>query len=88
MSLLKIIAYEINEICSIGVAYVDMLAKYESGVKDLLFAVVVLLRCLRMVLMRRKSAHEPAKATEIIERFLAQNLWSNMGKVFCGAHEV
>ena len=36
---LKVIAYEINEIWSIDVAYVDKLAKYNNGVKYLLVAV-------------------------------------------------
>ena len=38
----KVIAYEINEIWSIDVAYVDKLAKYNNGVKYLLVAVDVL----------------------------------------------
>ena len=41
---LKVIAYEINEIWSIDVAYVDKLAKYNNGVKYLLVAVDVLAR--------------------------------------------
>ena len=46
---LKVIAYEINEIWSIDVAYVDKLAKYNNGVKYLLVAVDVLSRFLRVV---------------------------------------
>ena len=57
---LKVIAYEINEIWSIDVAYVDKLAKY-NGVKYLLVAVDVLSRFLRVVPMRSKSAPDAAK---------------------------
>ena len=38
---LKVVAYEINEIWVIDVAYVDKLAKYNNGVKFLLVAVDV-----------------------------------------------
>ena len=59
----KIIAYEVNEIWSIYVAYVDNLAKYNNGVKCLPVAVDVL-RFLRVVSMRSKSAPDAAKAFE------------------------
>ena len=45
---LKVISYDIDEIWSIDVAYVDMLAKYNHGVKYLLVAVDVLSRKLRV----------------------------------------
>ena len=61
---LKVIAYEINEIWSIDVAYVDKLPKYNNGVKYLLVAVDVLSRFLRVVPMRSKSAPDAAKAFE------------------------
>ena len=41
---LEVIAYEINEIWSIDVAYVDKLARYNNGVKYSLVAVDVLSR--------------------------------------------
>ena len=57
---LKVIAYKINEIWTIDVAYVDKLAKYNNGVKDLLVAVDVLSRSLRVVTMRSRSAPDAA----------------------------
>ena len=59
---LKVIAFDINEIWSIDVAYVDKLAKYNHGVKYLLVAVDVLLRKLRVQPMRSKSASETVKS--------------------------
>ena len=59
---LKVIAYDINEIWSIDVAYVDKLAKYNNGVKYLLVAVDVLSRYLRVEPLRSKSAPETAEA--------------------------
>ena len=61
---LKVIAYEINEIWSIDVAYVDKLAKYNNGVEYLLVAVDVLSRFLRVEPMQSKSAPGAAKAFE------------------------
>ena len=82
---LKVIAYEINEIWSIEVAYVDKLAKYNNGVKYLLVAVDVLSRFLRVVPMRSKSA-DAAKAFEkMIEKVQPQKLWSDKGTEFKGA---
>ena len=59
---LKVIAFDINEIWSIDVAYVDKLAKYNHGVKYLLVAVDVLSRKLRVQPMRSKSASETVKS--------------------------
>ena len=78
-----VIAYEINEIWSIDVAYVDKLAKYNNGVKYLLVAVDVLLRFLRVVPRRSKSAPDAAKAFEkMIEKVQPQNVWSDKGTEF------
>ena len=83
---LKVIAYEINEIWSIDVAYVDKLAKYNNGVKYLLVAVDVLSRFLRVVPMRSKSAPDAAKAFEkMIEKVQPQKVWSDKGTEFKGA---
>ena len=57
---LKVIAYDIDEIWSIDVAYVDKLAKYNNGVKYLLVAVDVLSRYLRVLPMRTKTVGETA----------------------------
>ena len=83
---LKVIAYEINKIWSIDVAYVDKLAKYNNGVKYLLVAVDVLSRFLRVVPMRSKSAPDAAKAFEkMIEKVQPQKVWSDKGTEFKGA---
>ena len=59
---LKVISYDINEIWSIDLAYVDKLAKYNNGVKYLLVAVDVLSRFLRVEPMKSKDAPEAMKA--------------------------
>ena len=82
---LKVIAYESKEIWSIDVAYVDMLAKYNNGVKSLLVAVKVLSKFLRVVPMRSKSAPDAAKAFEkMIEKMQPQKVWSDKGTGFKG----
>ena len=45
---MKLIAYNVNEIWSLGLAYVDELAKKIKVVKNLLFAVACLSRYLRV----------------------------------------
>ena len=83
---LKVIAYDINEIWSLDVAYVDKLAKYNNGVKYLLVAVDVLSRYLRVVPMRSKSAPDAAKAfKKMIETVQPQKVWSDKGTEFKGA---
>ena len=83
---LKVIAYDINEIWSIDVAYVDKLAKYNNGVKYLLVAVDVLSRYLRVVPMRSKSAPETAKAfKKMTVKVKPQKVWSDKGTEFKGA---
>ena len=49
---LKAVAYRINEIWSVDVAYVDKIAQHNNGVKYLLVAVYVLSRYLRVQPMR------------------------------------
>ena len=61
---LKVVAYDINEIWSIDVAYVDKIAKFNNGVKYLLVAVDVLPRYLRVVPMRSKSAPQLQKLSK------------------------
>ena len=56
---LKVIAYDINDIWSYGLAYVDKLAKYTNGVNSLV-DVDVLPRKLRIQLMRTEGAEETA----------------------------
>ena len=83
---LKVIACDINEIWSIDVAYVDKLAKYNEGVKDLLVAVDVLSRYLQVSPMRSKSAEETAGTfTKMIEKQKPQKVWTDKGTEIKGA---
>ena len=84
---LKVISYDIDEIWSIDVAYVDKLAKYNHGVKYLLVAVGVLSRKLRVEPMRSKSAEETAKSFARMTKKKPQKVWSDMVTEFRGAFE-
>ena len=59
---LKIIVNDLNEIWSVDLAFVDKLAKYNSGVKYLLVAVDCLSRYLRVEPLKTKYATETAEA--------------------------
>ena len=59
---LKVIAYDINEIWSVDVAYMDKLSKYNRNVKYLLVAVDCLSRYLRVEPLKSKYATEAASA--------------------------
>ena len=83
---LKVIAYDINEIWSIDLAYVDKLAKYNNGVKYLLVAVDVLSRKLRVEPMRSKTAEETAKTfARMTSMTKPKKVWSDKGTEFRGA---
>lgn len=83
---LKVIAYDINEIWSIDIAYVDKLANYNNGVKYLLVVVDVLSRYLRVLPMRAITAVDTAKAfSKMIVRTQPQKIWSDKGNEFKGA---
>ena len=59
---LKVIVNDLNEIWSVDLAFVDKLAKYNSGVKYLLIAVDCLSRYLRVEPLKTKYATETAEA--------------------------
>ena len=81
---LKVIAFEIEEIWPIDVAYVAKLAKYNNGVKCLLVAVDVLSRFLRVVPLRSKKAPGAAKAfKKMIEK--VHEVWPDKGVEFKGS---
>ena len=83
---LKVIAYDINEIWSIDLAYVDKLAKYNNGVKYLLVAVDVLSRKLRVEPMRSKTAEETAKTfARMTSMTKPKKVGSDKGTEFRGA---
>ena len=82
---LTVIAYHINEIWSVDVAYVDKLAKYNRNVKYLLVAVDVLSRYLRVEPMKDKSASEAAKAFKnMIKVKQPKMVWTDKGTEFKG----
>ena len=59
---LKAVAYRINEIWSVDVAYMDKIAQHNNGVKYLLVAVDVLSRYLRVQPMKALYAKDAAEA--------------------------
>ena len=85
---MKVIAYDINEIWSIDLAYVDKPAKYNNGVKYLLVAVDVLSRKLRVRPIRTKGAEETAKNFGLmITKIKPLKVWSDKGFEFKGTFE-
>lgn len=84
-SRLKVQAFDINEIWSIDVAYMDKLAKYNYGVKYLLVAVDVLSRYLRVEPMKTKSASDTKRAFQhMIHKVSPRKVWSDKGTEFKG----
>ena len=59
---LKVIVNDLSEIWSVDLAFVDKLAKYNSGVKHFLVAVDCLSRYLRVEPLKTKYATETAEA--------------------------
>ena len=59
---LKAVAYRINEIWSVDVAYMDKIAQHNNGVKYLLVAVDVLSRYLRVQPMKALYAKDAVEA--------------------------
>ena len=83
---LKVIAFRINEIWSVDLAYVDKLAKYNRGIKYLLVAVDVLSRYLRVEPLKNKTAEETTKAFKrMIRNKQPEKVWSDKGTEFKGA---
>ena len=82
---LKVQAFDINEIWSIDVAYMDKLAKYNNGIKYLLVAVDVLSRFLRVEPMKTKSASDTTRAIKrMITKVAPRKVWSDKGSEFKG----
>ena len=83
---LEVCAYDIDEIWSIDLAYLDRLAKYNKGVKYLLVAVDVLSRKLRVEPMRSKTAEETTKTfARMTSMTKPKKVWSDKGTDFRGA---
>ena len=78
---MKVIAYDINEIWSADLAYVDKLAKYNNGVKYLLVSVEVLSRYLRVEPLKSKDAAVTKRAFKrMIKNKRPKKLWTDRVK--------
>lgn len=83
---LKVVAYDINEIWSVDVAYVDKLSKYNRNVKYLLVAVDVMSRYLRVEPLLTKDANATAKAfRKMVKTKQPKKVWTDKGTEFKGA---
>ena len=82
---LKAVAFRINEIWSVDVAYMDKVARHNNGVKYLLMAVNVLSRYLRVQPMKAlygKDAVEEFK--KMIEKKQPEKVWTDKGSEIKG----
>ena len=86
---LKVIAFRINEIWSLDLAYVDKLAKYNKDIKYLLVAVDVLSRYVRVQPMKNKFASTAATAFAkmLNKKTKPEKVWTDKGTEFKGAFE-
>ena len=83
---LKVIAYDINEIWSLDLAYVDKLAKKNKDVKYLLVAVDCLSRYLRVEPLKSKYATTTADAfKKMIRNKRPKKVWVDAGTEFKGS---
>ena len=82
---LKVVAYRINEIWSVDVAYMDKIAQHNNGVKYLLVAVDVLSRYLRVQPMKALYAKDVVEAfKKMIEQKKPERVWTDKGSEFKG----
>ena len=65
---LKVIVYDIDEIWSIDLAYVDKLANYNKNIKYLIVAVDCMSRFLRVQPMKSKNATSTADASKQMKK--------------------
>ena len=83
-SRLKAVAYRINEIWSVDVAYMDKVAQH-NGVKYLLVAVDVLSRYLRVQPMKALYAKDAVEAfKKMIKKKQPEKVWTDKGSEFKG----
>ena len=83
---LKVIAYNINEIWSLDLAYVDKLAKENKDERYLLVAVDCLSRYLRVEPLKSKYATTTADAfKKMIKSKRPKNVWVDAGTEFKGS---
>ena len=82
---LKAVAYRINEIWSVDVAYMDKIAQHNNGVKYLLVAVDVLSRYLRVQPMKALYAKDAVEAfKKMIKQKKPERVWTDKGSEFKG----
>jgi hypothetical protein len=86
---LKVIAFRINEIWSMDLAYVDKLSRYNKDVKYLLVAVDVLSRYVRVQPLKDKFAATAMKAFAkmLNKRVKPEKVWTDKGTEFKGQFE-
>ena len=83
---LKVIAYDINEIWSLDLAYVDKWAKENKDVKNLLVAVDCLSRYLRVEPLKSKFATTTEDAfKKMIKNKRPKKVWVDAGTKFKGS---
>ena len=88
---LKVVAYRINEILSMNVAYMDKMAKHNNGFKYLIVAVDVLSRYLRVQLLITMYSKDCVEAfKQMINTKQPEKVWTDKGteikgefKTFC-----
>ena len=82
---LKAVAYRINEIWSVDVAYMDKAAQHNNGVKYLLVTVDVLSRYLRSQPMKALYAKDTVEAFKrMIKQKKPERFWTDKGFEFKG----
>ena len=83
---LKVIVYDINEIWSIDLAYVDKLAKYNKDIKYFLVAVDCMSRYLCVQPLKSKYATTTAEAfNQMIKTEKPKKVWVDKGTEFKGS---
>ena len=85
---LKVIVYDIDEIWSLDLAFVDKLAQYNHDVKYLLVAVDCMSRYLRVQPLKSKHATTTAEAFKLmITTKQPEKVWVDKGTEFKGSFE-
>ena len=82
---LEAVAYRINEIWSVELAYMDKVAQHNNGVKYLLVAADVLSRYLRVQPMKALYAKDAVEAfKKLIKQKKPEKVWTDKGSEFKG----
>ena len=86
---LKAVAYRINEIWSVDVAYMDKVAKHNKRVKYLLVAVDVLSRYLSVQQMKALYAKDAVEAfKKMVKQKKPERVWTDKGSNFKGEFNI